>query len=102
MLGTMMAFEAEQAVRDTLRSVMGSDVCLLSIVAGGEHHWMLNASKAFAGMAVPDQVLHDMFKYFKAHAGPEPSKMLDAVLKAKEKERQEQAHGGVLDDIVES
>jgi hypothetical protein len=99
MLGTIMQAEAEMAVRDVMRSVMASDVCLLAIVSGGEHHWMLNAGKAFAGMAVPDQVLHDMFRYFKAQAGPNPSKTLDAVLKAKAAER---TQGGPLDDIREN
>lgn len=98
-LGSLMEAEAVEAVKACMRSVCASEIQLLAIVAGGEYHWMKNAGKAFAGMAVPDQVLHDMFRYFKARAGEQPSKQLDAILKAKATADQD-SHG--LDDIVES
>ncbi len=76
--------EATAAVKNVMHSVCDNEITLHSVVAGGLHHWMVNAGRAFAGFAVDDQVLRDMFHYFESRASSEPKKKLDELLKAQE------------------
>ena len=80
-LAEVMTEEAALAINHLMKTVMANPIQLHSIVAGGLHHWMIHSSKAFAGMAVDDQVLRDIFHYFKQHADPNPAKTLDELMR---------------------
>ncbi len=74
--------EAVNAIKEALYAICGNELLLHSIVAGGLTHWMVNGSRAFAGLAVGDQTLRDIFHYLRARADIDPKKKLDELLKA--------------------
>ncbi len=76
--------EAVMAVKAAMHAVCENPIQLHSIVAGGLHHWMVNGARAFAGLAVGDQTLRDMFHYFASRADSDPKGTLDRLLKAQE------------------
>jgi hypothetical protein len=76
--------DAATQVKVVMHDICESPIKLNAVVAGGLHKWLVTSAEAFSDVAVDDETLRNMFRYFVAQADTDPAGKLAELLKAQE------------------